>query len=55
MKKQKGYYLEEEYIKFIEDVADANDGLSQNFIANKVMKLGVEAYSKKINKNFKIQ
>ena len=54
-KTQIGLYLKDSSIMFIKNVSKANDGLSNNFVANKIIELGIEEYSKKLKKNLELR
>jgi len=54
-KKTINFYMEESVKTFIDDVADANEGLSKNFVAGKVFELGIIEYSKLLKSNLKVK
>ncbi len=54
-KKTINFYMDESVKDFIDNVADANEGLSKNFIAGKIFELGKKEYLKKLNKSLKLK
>ncbi len=54
-KKTINFYLDESIKQFVDDVAEANEGLSRNFVAGKIFELGKKEYLKKLNKSLKLK